>query len=71
MSYTIIVKVFQTNPNAWFEVIESTVWHYANGGSWTKANDKYVLTMGSTGTSGILRFQSGDQYFIVALGVDD
>ncbi|KZV96854.1 fungal fruit body lectin, partial [Exidia glandulosa HHB12029] len=35
----------------------------------SQVNDKHVLTMGGSGTSGILRFRSGDQYFIVALGV--
>jgi len=30
-----------------------------------------VLTMGSNGTSGLLRFKYAEEYFIVALGVDD
>jgi Fungal fruit body lectin len=69
MSYKITARVYQTNPNAWFEIIEKTVWNYANGGTWTVVDDKQVLTMGGSGTSGILRFKSGSEYFIVALGV--
>lgn len=69
MSYTITCRFYQSNTSAWFEVIEKTVWNFANGGSWTVANDKHVLTMGGSGTSGILRFKCNDEYFIVALGV--
>jgi hypothetical protein len=69
MSYTIACRVYQTDSDAWFEIIEKTVWNYANGGTWTELDDKQVLTMGGSGTSGILRFRCGDEYFIVALGV--
>ena len=69
MSYTITCRFYQCNTDAWFEMIEKTVWNYANGGSWTEVNDKQVLTMGGSGTSGLLRFKCGDEYFIVALGV--
>ncbi|KAF8999149.1 fungal fruit body lectin [Cyathus striatus] len=70
MSYKISVRIFQTNPNAYFRVVEKTVWNYANGGAWDTVNDEYVLTMGGSGTSGTLRFlaDSGEN-FIVAVGV--
>lgn len=69
MTYTITVRVYQSNPNAFFEIVEKTVWNYANGGTWTVKDDRQVLTMGGSGTSGILRFVSGEERFIVALGV--
>ena len=69
MSYTITCRVYQTDPNAWFEIVEQTVWNYANGGTWAELGDKEVLTMGGSGTSGLLRFNCGDEYFIVAVGV--
>ncbi|CAL1698072.1 unnamed protein product [Somion occarium] len=71
MSYTITTRIYQTNPNAWFTTVEKTVWNYANGGTWSEVGEKQVLTMGGSGTSGILRFNSGSEYFIVALGVDN
>ncbi|PSS37210.1 hypothetical protein PHLCEN_2v949 [Hermanssonia centrifuga] len=72
MSYTINVKLIQTNPEAWFEIVEKTVFHYANGGTWTEKQNMQVLTMGGSGTSGLLRLQHiGDPTHIVAfvLGV--
>jgi len=69
MTYTITCRVYQKNTDAWFEIVEKTMWNFANGGSWTVVNDKQVLTMGGSGTSGILRFQYDGEYFIVALGV--
>src|SRR5690606_15030429 len=59
----------QTNTNAWFKIVEKSVWHYANGGYWSEVDGAHVLTMGGSGTSGILRFKSDDEEFIVALGV--
>ncbi|PPQ66974.1 hypothetical protein CVT24_008388 [Panaeolus cyanescens] len=70
MSYKITVRIYQTNPNAFFQVVEKTVWNYANGGTWTESNGQHVLTMGGSGTSGTLRFLSDNgENFIVALGV--
>ena len=70
MSYTITVRVYQTNPNTFFRIVEKTVWNYANGGTWLESNDREVLTMGGSGTSGSLRFvaENGEN-FIVTLGV--
>ena len=70
MSYTISVRVYQTNPNAFFNIVEKTVWQYANGGTWSESNGEQVLTMGGSGTSGTLRFVADNgENFIVALGV--
>jgi hypothetical protein len=70
MSYTITAEVYQTNKNAFFHVVEETVWKYANGGTWGEANGAYVLTMGGSGTCGSLRFASDTgENFIVTLGV--
>ncbi|KAF8999162.1 fungal fruit body lectin [Cyathus striatus] len=70
MSYKITVRVYRTNPNAFFRVVEKTVWKYANGGTWDEANGQHILTMGGSGTSGTLRFVADNgENFIVALGV--
>lgn len=70
MSYNITVRVYQTNTKAFFNIVEKTVWKYANGGTWSESNGAQVLSMGGSGTSGTLRFQSSDgEKFIVALGV--
>uniref|UniRef100_D2D056 Lectin n=1 Tax=Agroathelia rolfsii TaxID=39291 RepID=D2D056_9AGAM len=70
MTYKITVRIYQTNPNAFFQLVEETVWKYANGGTWAVENDQHVLTMGGSGTSGTLRFQADDgESFVVAFGV--
>ncbi|KAF8999150.1 fungal fruit body lectin [Cyathus striatus] len=70
MSYKITVRVFQTNPNTFFRVVEKTVWKYANGGTWDEVNGQHVLNMGGSGTSGTLRFVADNgENFIVAVGV--
>ncbi|KAI5781047.1 fungal fruit body lectin [Peziza echinospora] len=70
MSYSITVRLYQTNTNAYFSLVEKTVWHYANGGTWATSNDEYTLTMGGSGTSGVLRLQSDTgERVTFALGV--
>jgi len=70
MSYTITVRVYQANPDSFFNIVEKTVWNYANGGSWGELNGQQVFTMGGSGTSGTLRFQNDSgENFIVAMGV--
>lgn len=68
MSYTIAVQVYQTNQNAFFQVVEKAV--FANG-TWSENNGIHVLTMGASGTSGSLRLVAADtgENFIVTLGV--
>jgi Fungal fruit body lectin len=67
MSYTITIRVFQTNTNAFFNIVEKTVWYYAGGGTWTESNGEHVLTMGDSGTSGSLRLvaDTGESFFVV------
>ncbi|OBZ78202.1 hypothetical protein A0H81_02578 [Grifola frondosa] len=69
MSYIIHAR-FRCQCNDSVSIVEKTVWHYANGGTWSEVDGQQVLTMGGSGTSGTLRFksESGD-YFLVALGV--
>uniref|UniRef100_A0A8H7KE33 Lectin n=1 Tax=Bionectria ochroleuca TaxID=29856 RepID=A0A8H7KE33_BIOOC len=71
MSYSIKTRVYQTNTNAYFHVVEKGVWHFANGGTWSDQNGILTLTMGGSGTSGMLRFmtEQGTEAFFIALGV--
>ncbi|KAK3342208.1 fungal fruit body lectin [Lasiosphaeria hispida] len=67
MSYTITVQVYQTNQNAFFNVVEKTVFR---NGTWDEVKGAHVLTMGSSGTCGSLRFVADtSENFIVTLGV--
>jgi len=69
MSYTVEISVFyRESAPEFFNIVEKGIWHYANGGTWTEAAGKQILTMGGSGTSGGLRFKSasgGDAFFIV------
>ena len=68
MTYTIKAVIWAGDSGA--ELVESSVWHYANGGTWSDVNGKQVLAMGGSGTSGTLRFLGDNgESFIVALGV--
>ncbi|KAF8126744.1 lectin [Boletus edulis] len=71
MSYTITLRVFQGNPaRGFFSIVEKTVFNFANGGTWSEVNGTQVLTMGGSGTSGVLRFKSDKgELFTIALGV--
>lgn len=68
MAYTITLRVIQkTSDN--FNIVEKTCWHYANGGIWSKPSGGYhKLSMGGSGTSGMLRFQSysGEAFCLIA-----
>jgi hypothetical protein len=69
MSYTITVRVFNTNPNAFFRLVEQTVF---TDGTWDRVEENYVFTMGYSGTAGSLRFVSDtdpQQNFIATVGV--
>ncbi|KAF7978507.1 hypothetical protein HWV62_45667 [Athelia sp. TMB] len=70
-SYKIHCCIFQTNPNAHFRIVEQTVFHYANGGTWGEMDGQKMLCMGGSGTSGTLRLLADKtgECFIVALGV--
>lgn len=71
MSYSIQVRVYQTNNNAFFRIVEKGVWYYANGGTWSDKDGDLTLAMGGSGTSGVLRFMTteGKEAFFIAMGV--
>ncbi|KAI1124685.1 fruit body lectin [Nemania abortiva] len=71
MSYTVRVRVRHNSADAYFRIAEMAVWHYANGGAWADSDGVLTLTMGGSGTSGMLRLQSesGEERFTVAIGV--
>ncbi|KAM0425953.1 hypothetical protein ACHAPT_008892 [Fusarium lateritium] len=71
MPYTIKVRVYQTNPNAFFHIVEQGCWHYAKGATWSDHDGLLTLTMGDSGTSGMLRFKTeqGKEAFFIAMGV--
>ncbi|KAI0145770.1 fruit body lectin [Hypoxylon sp. NC0597] len=71
MAYTIKTRVYQTNTNAYFNIVERGVWHYANGGTWVEERGAHKLTMDESGTSGMLRFVSegGKEAFWVVVGI--
>lgn len=67
MAYTITAQVYQTNTNAFFRVVEKTVF---NNGTWDEVKDAHILNMGASGTSGSIRFVADTgENFIVTLGV--
>ncbi|KAF9523521.1 lectin [Crepidotus variabilis] len=71
MSYTIETHVHKNSANKVFDCVEQCVWYYANGGTWATTSDGFKLTMGGSGTAGLLRFmsQDGQEAFFVAMGV--
>ena len=71
MSYNVALRVFQTNPaRGFFHIVEQTVWHFANGGTWAEDNTTRTITMGGSGTSGVIRFKSDkNEYITIAVGV--
>ncbi|KAL2828555.1 fungal fruit body lectin [Aspergillus pseudoustus] len=71
MSYTITVIVVNTTSTA-LSIVEKASWHYGGGGTWSEhdGGSQHTLTMGSSGTSGSLRFQSANgEFFNVVVGV--
>ncbi|RSL91432.1 hypothetical protein CEP52_014255 [Fusarium oligoseptatum] len=71
MPYTIKVRVYQTNPNAYFHIVEKGCWHYGKSCEWSEHNGVLTLTMGESGTSGMLRFKTeqGKEAFFIVMGV--
>ena len=70
MSYSIALRVYQHPSRGYFSLVEKTCWDYANGGTWSDTNGVQTLTMGGSGTSGILRFESDKgERITVAVGV--
>ncbi|KAI1435116.1 fruit body lectin [Xylaria sp. CBS 124048] len=71
MSYNVRVVSANVGTGAALSIVEMSVWNYAKGGSWLATPGVLELTMGGSGTSGMLRYQSasGDERFTVAVGV--
>lgn len=71
MSYSIKVRVYQSETNTWFKIVEKAVFYYGNGGVFSEQDGVNTLTIGSSGTSGLLRFKTeqGKEAFFVAFGV--
>ncbi|KIP11566.1 hypothetical protein PHLGIDRAFT_17937 [Phlebiopsis gigantea 11061_1 CR5-6] len=69
MSYVIRVIVINKNCVE-HKLVEKSVWMYANGGTWEQYGEVHKLTMGGSGTSGMLRFLSpSGEYFAIAVGI--
>ncbi|KAL3470495.1 fungal fruit body lectin [Aspergillus californicus] len=68
MSYTIHLRIESANDD--LSIVEQAVWHYANGGTWSSRENHHHLTMGGSGTSGLLRIQTtSGELFSVVVGV--
>ncbi|KAG2411507.1 hypothetical protein HFD88_009063 [Aspergillus terreus] len=69
MAYRIHLTVRNTTGDT-LTIVEKACWHYANGGTWTEDNGQHILSMGGSGTSGMLRFKSSSgDIFSVVLGI--
>ncbi|KZP10250.1 lectin [Athelia psychrophila] len=67
MSYKISLRVFQTNPNAFFHIVEHSCFTKCH---WSKVDGEMILNMDNSGTSGTLRLLSDTgENFVVVLGV--
>ncbi|KZP10994.1 lectin 2a [Athelia psychrophila] len=67
MSYKINLCVFQTNPNAFFHIVEQTC---LTKGHWSEVDGELILHMENSGTSGTLRLKSDtDEEFVLVLGI--
>ena len=82
--YTITITIYDDKHRLRLDKTKTKGWHYANGAAWSTppiqqgqwdANPydpeaKYTLTMGGSGTSGVLRFVcKNGSAFMVAVGV--
>ncbi|KAF7967950.1 hypothetical protein HWV62_32495 [Athelia sp. TMB] len=70
MTYKIAICLYQNQPNAFFHVVEKTVFNYAKGGCWSEMDGMMVLEMPESGTSGTLRFMADTgEAFCIAVGI--
>lgn len=68
--YTINVRVIDDSITDNLTIVEKACWHYANGCTWTSHPGGNLLTMGGSGTSGMLRFTAaGGQHCALIVGV--
>jgi len=67
MAYSITAQVYQTNTNAFFHLVEKTVFR---NGTWEEVKGAHVLHIGASGTSGSIRFVADTgENFIITLGI--
>ncbi|KAF9545682.1 fruit body lectin [Agrocybe pediades] len=68
MSYTLTLRTYQTDPTAFFAVVEQSAWVNA---AWSDTDGVKKLSITGSGTSGGLRFQCPDtkETFAVYVGV--
>ncbi|KAJ8488169.1 hypothetical protein ONZ45_g3905 [Pleurotus djamor] len=67
MATQITVRIYQTNTNAWFKVVETSVHH---AGIWEYKNGEYVLTIGYD-TSGAIKVDAGGEEAVFVFGAHD
>ncbi|KAF8962721.1 fungal fruit body lectin [Flammula alnicola] len=68
MSYKITLRIYQTNPNAYFRVVEQTVYK----GTWTEADGERKLSLNNSGVCGTIRLVADNgENFLVAIGIHD
>ena len=69
MSYTLAVRTNNDTTDS-LTLVEKSIWYYGNGGTWTDREEGHILQIGSSGTSGLLRFKSTNgEIFVIAVGV--
>ncbi|KZP10276.1 fungal fruit body lectin [Athelia psychrophila] len=67
MSYKISLRLYQTNPDAFFHVVEQTC---LTKGHWSKVDGVMTLNMENSGTSGTVRLKSDTgEIFVIVVGV--
>lgn len=69
MSYSIVLRI-QNDTDDTLTLIEKACWHYTPSCAWTEPEGSHLLSMGGSGTSGLLRFQtSAGEKFSLIVGV--
>ncbi|KAF4569520.1 hypothetical protein EYR40_008495 [Pleurotus pulmonarius] len=64
MAYIFTVRIYQSNTNAYFTPIETSV---HDAGYWSNTDGQYTLNMGFD-TSGAIRLHSGSENVVVFIG---
>ncbi|KAL4256382.1 fruit body lectin [Pleurotus pulmonarius] len=67
MSYKFVVRVYQTNTNAFFKPVETSVY---KAGTWSNNDGEHILLLGYD-TSAAIRLDAGSEHVVVLLGNHD
>ncbi|KAG9224195.1 hypothetical protein CCMSSC00406_0004694 [Pleurotus cornucopiae] len=67
MSYKFVVRVYQTNTNAFFKPVEASVY---KAGTWSNNDGEHILLLGYD-TSAAIRLDAGSEHVVVFLGNHD